>query len=88
MRDPRCQHSWLEQPPGPEEGGSRDCQLKAQTQLEGDVGSSRTIADGSPWEMQQQQWQISLRPSPSEDTGGPNQGTDREPMAVTMKRHS
>lgn len=38
--------------------------------------------------MQQQQWQISLHPSPNEDTGGPNQGTDMEPMAVTMKRHS
>lgn len=41
MRDSRCQHSCLEQPLGPEEGGSRDCQLKAQTQLEGDVDSSQ-----------------------------------------------
>lgn len=41
MRDSSCQHSCLEQPLGPEEGGSRDCQLKAQTQLEGDVGSSQ-----------------------------------------------
>lgn len=41
MGDSSCQHSCLEQPLGPEEGGSRDCQLKAQTQLEGYVGSSQ-----------------------------------------------
>lgn len=87
MRDSSCQLSCLEQSWGPEEGGSRDCQLKAQTQLEkGCVG--RTTVDGSPWEMQQQQWQFSLHPSPSENTGGPSQGMDMELMAVTMKRHS
>lgn len=56
MRDSSCQHSCLEQSLGPAEGGSRDCPLKAQTQREkGCVGNSWKTADGSPWEMQQQQ---------------------------------
>lgn len=47
----------------PEDGGSGECQLKAQAQLaKAALGSSRIISDGSPWEMQQKQWQIALLP--------------------------
>lgn len=49
----------------PEEGGSRKCQLKAQAQLGSAAwGVPRVITDGSPWEMQQEQWQLSLHPAP------------------------
>lgn len=82
MRDSSCQHSCLEQPLGPEEQLQG---LPADGTHRREKGCVGTTADGSLWEMQQQQGRFRFILPPMR-TQGTQPGVDRERTAVSMKK--